>query len=160
MVDRPVWLLDVDGVLNAPRPGWGGPPARRHVDVDGHPLRLTWEPRAVACVRTLHMAGVVEVRWCTTWCPWTDVLEDLWQLPRLGRAWDRKPVDTWEAKVDAALGVLGAGRRLVWADDDLDPAGLPPELAAAGGRVLLVRPRPSRGLRPEDLHRVEEFARS
>lgn len=48
----------------------------------------------------------------------------------------------------------------MWTDDDLDPAELPPEFADADqGRVLLIRPRPTRGLRPEDLHAIEQFAR-
>lgn len=102
---RTVWLLDVDGVLNASRPGWGGPGRAERVQVGGCMLRLQWEPKAIGCVRTLHTAGVVEVRWCTTWCPYAGVLEDLWGLPTLPRAWDGHPADTWDAKVDAALGV-------------------------------------------------------
>jgi hypothetical protein len=160
--DPPVLLLDVDGVLNAPRAGWDGPGQARHVTVDGCSLRLRWEPKAVACVRTLHMAGVVEVRWCTTWCWHADLLEELWQLPRLDRAIRGVPFDTWAAKRAAALSVLDSGRRLVWADDDLDPAEVPAGVvdAQAAGRALLVRPRPSRGLRPEDFHAIEEYARA
>lgn len=156
MTDIPVWLLDVDGVLNATRPGWGGPGQARHVNVDGHTLRLRWEPKTVACIRTLHMAAVVEVRWCTTWCPWADTLETLWRLPTLTRAWTEPQPDTWEAKVTAARAVLDSGRRLVWTDDDLDPA----ELADTAGRALLIHPQPRRGLRPEHLHEIERFARA
>ena len=147
MGDVPVWLLDVDGVLNASRPGWGGPGRAARVTVLGCSLRLRWEPKAIACIRTLHMAGVVEVRWCTTWCPWTSTLEALWRLPTFGRAWQGDPADTWHAKLEAALDVVADGRRLVWTDDDLDPADLPPELDPADPRLLLIRPRSSRGLR-------------
>lgn len=161
MDDVPVLLLDVDGVLNASRPGWGGPGQARHVDVRGCELRLRWEPQAVACVRMLHMAGIVEVRWATSWLPDVDVLETLWQLPTLGRAWAGLAHDAWEAKVDAALSVLATGRRLVWTDDDLNLDELPPEIGDAekAGRALLIAPRSSRGLRPEDFHRIEQWAR-
>jgi hypothetical protein len=30
----------------------------------------------------------------------------------------------------------------------------------AGGRALLICPQPSRGLRPEDFHTIERFARA
>lgn len=73
--DPPVWLLDVDGVLNASRPGWGGPGRAAQVTVDGCSLRLRWEPKTIACVRTLHLGAIVEVQWCTTWCPFVEVLE-------------------------------------------------------------------------------------
>lgn len=155
----PVWLLDVDGVLNAARAGWGGPGRAQRVHVDGLQLRLRWEPKLIDRIRRLHTDQTIEVRWCTTWCPFTSVLEHLWHLPRLGRAWDTMPADTWDAKVDAALGVLAAGRRLIWTDDDLDPADLPPELVDPDpGRALLIRPSASRGLRPEHLDEIELFA--
>lgn len=162
MRDVPVWLLDVDGVLNGSRPGWGGAGRAGRVSVDGLALRLRWEPKAIGCIRTLHMGGLIEVRWCTTWVPWADRLEDLWRLPTLLRAWDGDPPDTWAAKCAAAVQVIADGRRLVWTDDDLDPAEVPPEVEKAqrGGQALLIRPRSSRGLRPEDFHRIEEFARA
>ena len=31
----PVWLLDVDGVLNVTKPGWGGPPRQGEVTYAG-----------------------------------------------------------------------------------------------------------------------------
>lgn len=162
-MDVPVWLLDVDGVLNAPRAGWGGPGEARRVTVDGMQLRLRWEPKAISCVRTLHMAGVVEVRWCTTWCHVAGILESLWQLPALPRAWDYPAFGgrAVAAKRAAARAVLAGGRRLVWTDDDLDLDDLPAEVGEAeqAGRALLIRPRSSRGLRPDDLHAIEQFAR-
>lgn len=157
----PVWLLDVNGVIDASGPGWGGPGRAQHVIVEGLPYRLRWEPKAVACIRTLHMAGVVEVHWCTNWCPWADVLETLWHLPTFSRAWPAgpvDPVDAWPAKVQAALAVLDAGRRLVWTDDDLDPANVPAQVTATSA-ALLIRTKPSRGLRPEHVHQIEQFAR-
>lgn len=161
--EPPVWLLDVDGVVNATRPGWGGPPRRAHVTAGGHEWQLRWEPKLIGCIRMLHMAAVVEVRWCTTWCPWADTLERLWQLPTLGRAFAYAPTGmraTYE-KADAARKVLADGRRLVWTDDEVVPEPGDPlhEELTAYGQALLIRPSARRGLRPEHLHEIERFAR-
>jgi hypothetical protein len=40
----PVWLLDVDGVINATRPGWGSPPRRASVYADGGDWPMRWAP--------------------------------------------------------------------------------------------------------------------
>lgn len=162
MTDPPVWLLDVDGVLNASKPGWGGPP--RKTSVAG--LTIRWAPPLVARICALHDAGAVEVRWSTTWCGYPDQLADLGALFRLdleSAFGDRPMSKTWaDLKVEAALSVLAEGRRLVWTDDDeVDAARrLFPELAAAeaAGIALLIAPRSNRGLQPEDLDLIETFA--
>jgi hypothetical protein len=61
---RPVWLLDVDGVLNAARPGWGEAPRSGTAYSAGQPFSLRWAPALVARIRELHGRGVVEIRWC------------------------------------------------------------------------------------------------
>src|SRR5690348_3934124 len=42
-----VWLLDVDGVLNANRPGWGGPPRGGNAQSGGDLFRIRWAPALV-----------------------------------------------------------------------------------------------------------------
>lgn len=158
----PVWLLDVDGVVNVPRPGWGGAPRSGTAYADGYGYQMRWAPALVDRIRHLHSSGLVEVRWCTTWCAYADQLERLWQLPRLGRAFTdplngRKAV---EAKQAAARQVVSDGRRLVWTDDSAVPLPgmrLHDELTAGGG-VLLIRPSSRYGLRPGDLDAIEVFA--
>ena len=158
-----MWLLDVDGVVNAKRPGWGS--ARRQSvwsaeDAVSYPLR--WAPELVDRIRSLHEQGAVEVRWCTTWCTEAHLLEALWRLPRLVRAIDAYPMprgpDCWALKLAAARGVLAEGRRLVWTDDEV--IEVYEEEAArlsADGRALLIATNPTRGLRPADLRRITEF---
>jgi hypothetical protein len=73
----PVWLLDVDGVINASKPGWGGPPVSRRIWANGKHLVVRREPALIARIRELINARAVEVRWCSTWCPWADQLERL-----------------------------------------------------------------------------------
>jgi hypothetical protein len=161
----PVWLLDVDGVVNVIRPGWGVPPRRRLVwsDADQTSYLIRWAPPLVDRIRTLHAGGVVEVRWCTTWCSEAAQLEKLWQLPPLVAALTADPMPRGAAarplKRAAARAVLAEGRRLIWTDDDALPEpGAARDDLTAGGRALLIAPRSSRGLRPADLDRIEAFA--
>lgn len=160
-----VWLLDVDGVINVRRPTWGPRLCRGTAHSDGVDWPIRWAPGLIARIRRLHDAGVVEARWCTTWCPDAGELERLFGLPALGRALgaadlqDAEGTDT--AKLAAARRVLAAGRRLVWTDDTAVPGPGPLRQELTGdGRALLIAPHPRRGLRPRDLDRIEAFARA
>lgn len=68
---RLVWLLDVDGGINANRPGWNGPSRKSQVwsDTDQMSYFARWAPALIDRIRPLHESGAVAVRWCTTWCP-------------------------------------------------------------------------------------------
>ncbi|GAB3867873.1 hypothetical protein ACFPIJ_23490 [Dactylosporangium cerinum] len=163
MSHPPVWLLDVDGVINTRRPLWG-PELRRGVArSQGVDWPIRWAPPLITRIRRLAVAGVVEVRWCTTWCPDADALERLFDLPPLGRALTAAELAAVEGtdavKLAAARRVLAERRRLVWTDDTAVPAAGPlADELTAGGRGLLIRPHPRRGLRPSDLARIESFA--
>ncbi|MGW3608980.1 hypothetical protein ACWD6N_03675 [Micromonospora sp. NPDC005163] len=161
----PVWLLDVDGVVNARLPGWPGDPATGKAYAGSAGYVMTWAPALVDRIRELHAAGVVEVRWCTTWCAYADELERLWDLPVLGRAFteDVNGFAAVKAKMRAARQVISEGRRLIWTDDDVVPlpndGGLHDDLTA-DGRALLIRPSGRCGLEPEHLDEIEAFAKA
>lgn len=157
----PVWLLDIDGVINANRPGWGGPP--RRAVCAGYTIR--WAPALIQRIKAVRAAGLADVRWSSTWC---DAPADLAELSgRLGLYLDSAvagpaPGQTWTAvKAEAAVAVLEAGRRLIWTDDE--EVGIAPDRcpalgdATAGGRALLIAPRSGRGLQPADLDAIEAF---
>lgn len=160
----PVWLLDVDGVLNAARPGWGGPP-RRGTASDGHasyPMR--WAPPLTERLTALHRAGVVEFRWATTWVDEIAQVADLLRLPTWPVAFSglstgvTRPVP--EIKAEAALAVVEQEHRpLLWTDDDAIPADgtVIDRLNVAGLPVLLVAPDARTGLQPEHLEAIEAF---
>lgn len=160
---RPVWLLDVDGVLNVARPGWGAAPQSGTAYSGGQAYRIRWAPALVTRIRALHHSGLVEIRWCSTWCSDADQIERLLGLPRLDRTWhhDISPQAAPTAKLAAARAVLDQGRRLIWTDDDAIPASGPvrDELTATG-RALLIAPMPTRGLQPDDLDTIEAFLAS
>lgn len=160
----PVWLLDVDGVINTIRPGWGTAPRKQHVwsATDRHSYLMRWAPALIDRIRKLHEAGTVELRWCTTWCPDADALEKLWLLPPLERALTEVPVPKgafgWPLKAEAARAVLADGRRLVWTDDEAVPgSGALYDELTADGRALLIAPNPTRGLQPDHLDAIEAF---
>lgn len=163
MSDAPVWLLDVDGVLNASRPGWGGPPRKATAFSEGTSYTLRWAPPLLHRIRELHRAGTVDIRWATTWCTDVPELTRVFGLELEPAFRDRPPSKTWaEIKAEAAVEVLTAGRRLIWTDDAEVPVApkFYPALAdaAADGRALLIAPRPNRGLQPEHLDAIEGFA--
>lgn len=160
----PVWLLDVDGVINARRPTWGAQLSRGTARSEGVDWPMRWAPALIARIRQLHRDHVVEVRWCTTWCLDADAIERLFGLPVLGRALGTADLDGVEEtdvrKAAAARRVVAHGHRLVWTDDTAVPRSGPlcDELTR-GGNGLLIRPHPRRGLRPRDVDRIEAFAR-
>jgi hypothetical protein len=145
-----VWLLDVDGVINARKPGWHAAPHHGRAYAEGTAWPMRWAPALTARI---------EVRWCSTWCAWSDQLERLFRLPALPCAFTTA-ADAPAAKLAAARAVLAAGDHLIWTDDDEVPTGGPLlEELTAGGRALLIRPDARRGLTPAHLEEIEAFAR-
>lgn len=170
----PVWLLDIDGVINAlargsvrgsfPRDDWRRVLVETDLPELGRMLLPIRTARPVLdFVRTVHETGTAEVRWHSTWR--TAALTDL--TPALGLPvipisiapeWTDRPSGWW--KLPAAQRVVASGRRLVWTDDDiavyLDEIG---DLAARSD-ALLISPDPVTGLQADDLARIEAFLQS
>lgn len=68
---KPVWLLDIDGVVNAvgepvDGDGWGGWEYGKAI-AGGQEWPLRWAPELVAHINDIHGSGLAEVRWHTTW---------------------------------------------------------------------------------------------
>ena len=155
-----MWLLDVDGVINAGAPGWGGAPRTGNAYSSGLEFRIRWAPPLIARIRALLDEGAVEIRWCSTWCCDADQLERLFSLPRLDRCWteDINGEVAAAAKLAAARQVLADGRRLIWTDDTEVPASGPVhDELTRDGRSLLIAPSPRVGLQPEHLDAIEAF---
>jgi hypothetical protein len=159
-----VLLLDVDGVLNTFHDSWGAPLVRTHCA--GQPIR--YAPAMFERLRGIVNAGLVEVRWSTTWCgirPQLAAMTDLLGIDATPAFGPHRPMaKTWgDLKLDAALAALGEGRRIVWADDDEEAAAgrrLCPKIAEAerDRRALLICPVSEYGLQPEHLDEIEAFA--
>lgn len=156
-----VWLLDFDGVVNIigskPSP-WPGPMAK--ATVAGY--RIRWAPELVDAINNVHTDGQAEVRWATTWLDdgMVNHLTDTLGLGPFPAAYERPPHQVHdEAKIAAARGVLAAGDRLVWTDDEIVPRKLRERTEMLGaGQWLAVRPPETRGLAPADIAAITEFA--
>lgn len=157
----PVWLLDVDGVINATKPGWSAPPRQGYASSLGTAWKLRWAPGLIARIRGLLDTGRVEVVWSTTWCGDTSELESTFGLPALPSAFE-VPSGGYvgDVKLAAARSVLDQGRRLIWTDDMETPVDGPlHDELTADGRALLIRPAPNRGLQSADLDAIEAFTK-
>lgn len=172
---RPVWLLDIDGVVNAlarqpildsfPIEQWIQVMVRTDLPGIGPAVFPILAARPVLdFVATLHASGEVEIRWHSTWreAAVTDLAPAL-GLPHLpisvAPEWanHRALVPWW--KQPAAERVLESGRSLVWTDDDI--ALFRRELGAFEDRddALLISPDRTRGLDQDDLDTIAGFLR-
>jgi hypothetical protein len=177
---RTVWLLDVDGVLNATRrgrdesvwPTWRTGRAR----ASGISWSITWAPPVVQAIRRIHAAGRTDIRWLTTWLEEAnDSLGRLLGLPVLpvldepdGAGAPRgphgflgvrgEPTGWW--KLEAARRLLDPqpDRPLVWTDDDLAREdGARAWAERRSGPTLLIAPDTDTGLAPDHVAAIEEF---
>lgn len=156
-----IWLLDVDGVINAGKAGWSRAPRRSSARGNGTLWPMRWEPQLIDRIRALHQSAAAEVRWASSWCTDADQLERLWNLPPLARIFTDSLTSDGiaEAKAAAARRVIEDGHRLIWTDDTETPtSGDLYDKLTADRRALLITPRASRGLRPADMDAIEAFA--
>ena len=165
----PVLLLDVDGVLNASRAGWSEAPRAGWATCAGVRFRMRWSPKLMTRLCALHASNTVEIQWATSWVGETSQLETLFGLPTFPDALLTSAAvagreitsiaDIQAAKRAAALDVVSADRRLIWVDDEAFSGNWPPRAFIEADGHLLIQPKPSRGLRPEDMDRIELFLR-
>ena len=169
----PVFLLDIDGVLNAAtkKPDRNVWPADAWIRGRAHDGRHEWPilfARPVAdFIRQAHEQGRAEIRWHTTWQEEAAAIGKLLDLPDFpvqeSPEWTvhlRGETEEWW-KIGAALRVVeDEHRALVWTDDDaydynLD-RGVRTRITSAGP-CLIVAPSPTTGLTPKHLRRIDAF---
>ncbi|TDC59556.1 hypothetical protein E1258_17650 [Micromonospora sp. KC207] len=177
----PVWLLDIDGVINAisrkpdpnvwPRDAW----ATGTATAAGHAWPILAARPVLELIRAVHDAGRAEIRWHTTWQHDAANLAHLLGLPDFpvqhcpGFTAHQQDVagavptalnGVWW-KLPAAERVVGEeGRALLWTDDDARWPELRDSAAAALGRLvpaLVLAPQTHLGLTRKHLHRIDTF---
>jgi hypothetical protein len=160
--EPPLLLLDFDGVINATRPSWGAAPYRDSVAAsNGVTYRVRWAPELTNRLAQLHLAGRLDIVWCSTWCSDTLGLERVLGWPSLGSAFSHlgAKVHAGDAKLKAVEHALTSGRRVIWADDTEvpDPESELYARLQAAGECLLIRPVGRQGLTREHLTAIEGF---
>lgn len=179
--DRPVVLLDIDGVINSllmkpPSMGWPKD-AWLNADYtwDGQDWPLLWATPVIEYLNTLHDSDRVEVRWHTTWQDRAPEfakivgLPEEWpvaEAPEFTSDWPAfraqqvlKYEPTWW-KYPAAQRVLTDERRpLIWIDDDLYASVNRTHRNGLGqlGKVCLLCPDGQTGMLPKHMRTIEEF---
>jgi hypothetical protein len=172
VTDVPVWLLDIDGVLNAisskpDRTVWPAD-AWREFDATDERTNTTWpilaaEPVA-AFIRDVHTSGRAEVRWHTTWQESANKVGAELGLPELEvqdapefRDEAEHYLGWW--KLAAALRVIQDEQRpLIWTDDDATMGRIMPtpydQVRAFPN--LLIAPQQRIGLTRKQLRAIDE----
>lgn len=159
----PVWLLDIDGVINVDESGWSCPLNTGSARTTHRSFTIKWCPQLIDEIRDMHIRGIVEIRWATTWIPFIDEIHALLDLPKIAPALD---IDEYSpgfvvsrAKLVAATAVVHAGRPLIWTDDNAIPyVGTSAHTFLVHmNRTLLIRPRPRMGLLPKHMRLIEQF---
>jgi hypothetical protein len=157
-MNRPLLLIDIDGVISLFGFDPGRPPLGTFVSVDGIAHFLS----SVAAEQLLALNGPFELAWCSGWEEKADEYLPLaLGLPRglphveLERGGDS---DGRHWKL-AAIDRFAGPRPLAWIDDGHDPS-CERWAATRGAPTLLVTTEPATGLTPGHSQTLTEWARA
>ena len=168
---KPVWLLDIDGVINAlnhdalPTRDWPSACWRSVEAESAHEIRwpIVAAQPVLDFIWVVHAEGRAEIRWHTSWQEFANNVSRSLGLPEFplqpAPEFDEPIGFTWW-KLPAARRVLAdEGRRLIWTDDDVaeEMTRLERRELQATGRALLLCPDTMTGLRRRHLKRIEAF---
>lgn len=158
----PIWLLDVDGVINAvSRTAPATWDDWERLQARGYPI--LYSRTVVDTVARIHREGLAEVRWLTTWAshalPLAMSLGITEEFVVAGAPPHREPVAWWKLPVARAVHEREA-RPVVWTDDDIAYSREAQEWAAARSDVLALAPRTELGLTREHLAEITAFCLS
>jgi hypothetical protein len=150
----PVWLLDIDGVVNKlgrPNPGDNTGIAGTS---DGGLYNINWSSSVVDFINKTIDSGRAEVRLCSTWVSDAKTITDLLGLPELPLAFpaDTNRYQVRAAKLEAAVDLLDAEAPFVWTDDEAIPFHF-----RGSDTTLLIDPDPYKGLTEGDLAVIDHF---
>ncbi|MGH8963282.1 MAG: hypothetical protein ACRDWT_19170 [Jatrophihabitantaceae bacterium] len=173
----PVWLLDIDGVINAlgmslptdtwPESAWVQRVVTAVIPEQGMGTYPILAARPVLdFIHRVHRNGLAEIRWHSTWrSAAVTGLAPALGLPAIpisvAPEWSAAPPVWW--KIPAARRVAESGRRLLWTDDQFDLYRADPQSASELEALerwtgaLLLSANPETGLSPDDLATIERF---
>jgi hypothetical protein len=187
MTDKPVWLLDIDGVINAVSkrgPAFIWPRETWHTnyceDALGRVFPILWAEPVRDFI--IEMSEIIEIRWHTTWqhraqteiapalglphfevqdAPESEMFETQWL--DLGKGYREYQIYNGPGypwwKMNAALRLAGEGRNIIWTDDDLSVKAGEHFLKNGGNMVdtALIGPISEHGLAHKHLEAIRGF---
>lgn len=171
-MSKPVWLLDLDGVVNAcprhpdPPPSCWAPDDWVRAEVKNSHSDVAWPILAARPVlhfiAAVHAVGQAEVRWHSTWQDEANLVSDALGLPHF----EAEPAPEYEGwtmgargwwKVPAAKRACArTGGHLIWTDDQAAHPRLDKKdrLPLRNAGVLIVAPSASTGLVQANLDKI------
>lgn len=169
---KAVWLLDIDGVVNALKPtkterefSWPGAEwvEGRADTFGGDQFPITASVPLLEYIRRVHAENLVEIRWLTTWGSGAEHLCKLLDLPMFPV--QLEPPANWRDhrliwwKLPEARKVFYSEQRpVIWTDDDAAwyvPRGTRRSLRRDG--MLLITPSEHHGLTATDVEAVDRY---
>ncbi|WP_205326985.1 HAD domain-containing protein [Glycomyces sp. YM15] len=160
--NRPLWLLDIDGVLRAfdADPDWPELPRTR----TSAGFSVKFAPSLIHWIQDLVREQAVDVIWSTTWCGRVDRMLDVFDLP--GYSPDPAKARTVEAwnwycngepamllKLASLQVALDTGRPVIHTDDHV-------AVNFEGPNYLAIRPDSERGLSQDHMVRIADFIKT
>lgn len=172
--DKPLWLIDIDGVLNAykysrrkPNTWLWGEEVHNLRLVTDYGIFAVWVAEGlVRFLSDIHASGLVDMQWCTTWADEANtVFAPAFNLPELPvAAHPDETILAWKHR--AAIDASERGRRLIWTDDDAIDKGAKLKVKnnlanhshlTVEKDLLLIIPNPKVGLTPADCRSIAAF---
>ncbi len=168
----PIWFLDIDGVINSvgmPCASDGVDPADyRLVNVattEGIVWPIQYSPAVVDFVNEVSRAGLVDVRWLTTWQQDARLcfapIVGLDEFPAFDDPEEvQSPMSFWKGQI-VMDDYLTNPRSFIWTDDDIDDEDLEFFAAQTGEPArIVISPISRPGLTPGHLDEIRQFLES
>lgn len=169
---RPLWLLDIDGVINSPLREVPTEVWEEWLQTSAWSPSGTWRIHTAVPVRDfivhVHESGLAEIRWHSTWQEFSVNVGDAVELPRFpiqdspeadqdgfsNARWWKLPA-VWRELVKGQE--PGGNRPVLWTDDDMDYLTAEQQITLAAAGCKLIRPNSRTGLDAEDLKEIETY---
>jgi hypothetical protein len=161
---KPIWLLDIDGVINACDYYPTSWPEYKEIEARcaGRDYTVRYAQQVVDFINTVHSEGLAEIRWLTTWGrEANDSFREKLGLPEFelaGIRYEARGMETWWKAILANV-VATEDRPILWTDDDYPYYGGSSITKHWTNEHLVISPSIYEGLTPSHLKQIEEFLR-
>lgn len=176
MMTKAIWLLDLDGVVNAVPARISDPPPTCwpedqwiRAEVKNSHSDTAWPILAATPVldfiTNIHTLGLAEIRWHTTWQEEANLVSDAVGLPHFEvehapeyQGWTRGGARWWKVPAVKRVSLRNRGF-VVWTDDDAAFPTLQKQdrLSLRNEGVLIVAPSGAKGLTQSNLDKIQYY---